>query len=191
MSKKLIGKARQKSRKKLSNEALKKRAFLDKEYLDSFRTEQLGDAFTINAGKTIPSEVEVIKLKAIRQSDGLVRFEYQPYFWKVDSIRENFVSNYESDYKELLDEPKEEMISALVRGELEELKGLLFLGCGVSEKGIDLPIKLNGVDMMEIVKSSDVSFFRVEKTTRLEKLAKDGVDMADSVKLARTHKEVA
>ena len=83
------------------------------------------------------------------------------------------------------------MISALVRGELEYLKVLLFLGCGVSEKGIDLPIKLNGVDMMEIVRSSDVSFFRVEKTTRLEKLAKDGVDMADSVKLARTHKEVA
>ena len=171
MSKKLTGKQKQSARrmkaKQVASRNAQKRSFLNKEYSHTNRRKQIKEAFTVNDGKTISSEVKVIKINVKRKDDENVTVSYQPYFCEDESIHENFMSKYHSYFHEILESPRKEMMSLLQKGELNELKGLLFIGCGVSKQGIDLPLEIHGVDMIEIVGSADLHFFHVDKVPEI------------------------
>tara|TARA_B100001094_G_C17690215_1_gene557654 strand:+ start:59 stop:538 length:480 start_codon:yes stop_codon:yes gene_type:complete len=145
MSKKLIGKARQRVRKKSATNKTNPK-----------------ELFTVNAGKTISSEVEVIKLHVKRSEEDTEKCDvtYQPYFFI-----ENWTERFGNAMEEPLASPIYELMQTLKKKEhLDEVRGLLFLGCGMTEKGIDLPIEIHGVDTMELCSGIDYCFFSVKKT---------------------------
>ena len=85
---------------------------------------------------------------------------YQPYFFI-----ENWTERFGNAMEEPLASPIYELMQTLKKKEhLDEVRGLLFLGCGMTEKGIDLPIEIHGVDTMELCSGIDYCFFSVKKT---------------------------
>ena len=160
MSKKLIGKARQKSRKKSSNEARKKSSYTKNLY----KTSQYKRPFVVNAGKTISSEVEVIKLHVKRsEKNEMFDFTYTPVF-EIEGFNERFADIM----TEPLATPFYELMQILRKDKhRDEVSGILLIGCGMTEKGIDLPLEINGVDTLELLKlhttENDYAFFSVKK----------------------------
>lgn len=175
MSKKLIGKARQKSRKKSSNEARKKSSYMKNMY----KVSQFKRPFVVNAGKTISSEVEVIKLNVKRsEKNEMFDFTYMPVL-EIKDFNERFADIM----SEPLARPFYELMQILKTDKhRDEVSGILLLGCGMTEKGIDLPLEINGVDTLELLKlhttENDYAFFSVKKNMDTLRILDEMVEAA-------------